>query len=109
MKLSYMFVAAILIGGPSSVQPAFAQTKVAPASAKSDRAVEERIEKRVARDPSLKDFSIKVDVDHGVATLKGTVATDADRGKVAEIAKLSGATRVDNQLTANLDARTRAK
>src|SRR5579872_1784028 len=110
MKLSCICVAAVLVGGPAAVAStmpgAFAQTKAAAAS---DKTIEDRIEKRVARDASLKDFSIKVDVDHGVATLKGTVATEADRGKVAEIAKLSGATRVDNQLTADLDARTKAK
>src|SRR5690348_15078505 len=101
MKLSCMFVAAVLLAGPAAAQSA--------RSDKSDKTIEDRIEQRVARDASLKDFSIKVDVDHGVATLKGTVATEADRGKVARIAKQSGATRVDNQLAANLDARTKAK
>ena len=107
MRLSYMFVAALLLGGPiSSASAAVLQTATTTAS---DKAIADRIEKRIARDPSLKDFSISVDVDNRVATLKGTVATEADRGKVTEIAKLSGATRVENNIVADLEAAGRTK
>ncbi len=107
MKLSYMFVAALLLGGPiSSASAAVLQTATTTAS---DKAIADRIEKRIARDPSLKDFSISVDVDKRIATLKGTVATEADRGKVAEIAKLSGATRVENNIVADREAAGRTK
>jgi len=104
-----MFVAAMLVGAPlSTASNAFAapQTK---AAANTDKAIEDRIEKGIARDSKLKGFSISVDVDNGVATLKGTVATEADRGKVAEIARVSGATKVENHLVADMAAGTRPK
>src|SRR5438552_936735 len=107
MKLSYMFVAALLLGGPiSSASAAVRQTATATAS---DKAIADRIEKRIARDSSLKQYDITVSVDDGVATLKGTVPTEAHRGKAAEFAKLSGATRVENHIVADLDAATRSK
>ncbi|HEY6213434.1 MAG TPA: BON domain-containing protein [Vicinamibacterales bacterium] len=110
MRLSHLFVAAILVGGPvASVSAAVPQKTMSKAAVNNDKAIEDRIEKRVARDSSLKNFSIKIDVEQGVATLKGTVATEADRGKVAEIATRSGATRVDNQLVADMDAASKPK
>ena len=107
MKLSNVAIVALLVGGPiSGASAAVPQTS---AAATSDKVIAERIEKRIARDPSLKDFAISVDVDNRVATLKGTVATEADRGKVAELAKLSGATRVENNIVADLEAAGRTK
>ncbi|HEV3141755.1 MAG TPA: BON domain-containing protein [Vicinamibacterales bacterium] len=101
MRLSHMFVAALLVGVP--VGSASAAVPQSAEASKGDKAIEDRIEKRIARDSSLKDFSIKVDVAGGVATLSGTVATEADRGKVGAIAKLSGASRVENRIVADLE------
>jgi hyperosmotically inducible protein len=101
MRLSHMFVAALLVGVP--VGSASAAVPQSAEASKGDKAIEDRIEKRIARDSSLKDFSIKVDVAGSVATLSGTVATEADRGKVGAIAKLSGASRVENHIVTDLE------
>ena len=74
-----------------------------------DRLLDSRIEKRLHDDPALKKYDIKVSVEGGVATLSGTVATEADRTRASQLAKVSGVTRVDNKLVADLDAATRAK
>jgi len=102
MRLSYVFVAAVLIGGPTSGISAAMQT--AQTTTSSDKTIEDRIEKQIARDKSLRDFSIKVNAENRVVTLSGTVPTEADRAKVAEIAKTAGASRVENHLVADLNA-----
>ena len=107
MKLSHMFVAAVLIGAPTPGVSAAVQTAQTTTTA-SDKTIEDRIEKQIARDKSLKDFSIKVKSENQVVTLGGTVPTEADRAKVAEIAKASGAARVENHIVADLNA-TRVK
>src|SRR5262249_22202245 len=52
---------------------------------------------------------IKVDVVKGVATLTGTVATEAERTQAATLAKVPGVTQVDNKIVADLDAATRSR
>jgi len=103
MKLSYVFVAAVLIGGPTSGVSAAMQTAHTTTDS-GDKAIEDRIEKRIAQDKSLKDFSIKVKAENRVVTLSGTVPTEADRLKVSEIAKASGAATVENHIVADLNA-----
>ncbi|HMD34933.1 MAG TPA: BON domain-containing protein [Vicinamibacterales bacterium] len=103
MRLNYMFIAAVLIGGPTSSVSAAMQTAQTTTTS-GDKAIEDRIEKQIARDKSLKDFSIKVNAENRVVTLTGTVPTEADRAKVAEIAKASGASRVENHIVADLNA-----
>jgi osmotically-inducible protein OsmY len=83
---------------------AIAQTAAAP-----DRTLDSRIEKRLSSDPSLKKFHIDVKVDAGVATLTGTVATEAERTRAAELANVPGVTRVDNKIVADLDAANKPK
>jgi osmotically-inducible protein OsmY len=107
MKLSCICIAAVLLGGPISGVSMAATQAATPSSA--DKAIESRIEKRIAQDKSLKDFSIKVKADDRVVTLSGTVPTEADRAKIGEIAKASGATKVENHIVADLDAASRAK
>ena len=66
-----------------------------------------RIERKIQAS-TLKKYDIKVDVDNGVAKLTGTVATEADRRKAAQLATMKGVARVDNQIVVDLDA-SRAK
>jgi osmotically-inducible protein OsmY len=47
-----------------------------------------------------------VSVEHGVATLSGTVATEADRAKAGNLAQITGISRVDNKLLVDLNAPT---
>jgi hyperosmotically inducible periplasmic protein len=67
-----------------------------------------RISQRLKADPTLKKYNIKVSVEGNIATLSGTVPTEADRAKAGELAKVNGITRVDNQLVVDLDAGTTA-
>ena len=99
--------AMILAGGlVSSAARPLAATPQATA-ATSDKMLDERIEKRIHSDATLKKYDIDVKVDGGVATLTGTVATEADRAKAGEFAKVSGVTRVDNKLIVDLNGATK--
>jgi len=63
-----------------------------------DKTLDSRIEQRLKGDPSLKKFNVKVSVDGGIATLTGTVATDAEKARAASLANIRGVTRVENQI-----------
>jgi len=90
-----VFVVAVLVAGPVSMHAAVPQTAaVKPA----DSTLDERIEQRIGKDPSLKKHDIKVSVDSGVATLTGTVQSQAERRKATQLATITGVTRVDNQI-----------
>jgi hyperosmotically inducible periplasmic protein len=108
MKLSVFALVAGLIGGASTMataQPPAGGTTITAA----DRLLDARIEKRLHDDPALKKYDVKVSVDGGIATLSGTVATEADRTRAGELAHVSGVSRVDNKIVADLDAATRSK
>lgn len=86
-------VAAALLVAPA----AWAQSTTSGAKATTSDSLDSRIEKRI-NDSSLKAYNIRVSVNDGVATLTGTVRTEADRLKATDLAKISGVTRVDNQI-----------
>jgi hyperosmotically inducible periplasmic protein len=100
MRLSLVCFVALLMGAP------VANAQVGTTGG-TDKAMATRIEKRIAADPALKKYDIKITVDGGVATLTGSVATEAARTKAAADAKVPGVTRVDNQLLVEPDAGTR--
>jgi hyperosmotically inducible protein len=77
---------------------AVAGSATAVAADKPDSRAEDRVEARLNQDARLKGQSVSVDVDNGVATLKGKVASEADRARAERLAKVSGITRVDNRL-----------
>jgi osmotically-inducible protein OsmY len=60
--------------------------------------LEDRIEARLHHDAKLKGSDVKVDVDNGVATLKGKVANEAEKVRAERLAHVAGVTRVDNKL-----------
>jgi hyperosmotically inducible protein len=69
------------------------------AAASPDNTTESRVESRFSKDARLKGQDVHVDVDSGVARLKGKVATEADKVRAEKMAaKVSGVSRVDNQL-----------
>jgi osmotically-inducible protein OsmY len=94
------FVAMALITVPASARAAVPQ---APAVASADHNLDERIEKRLDRS-TLKKYDVKVSVTNGVASLTGTVPTEADRRKATQLATIRGITRVENQLLVDLNA-----
>jgi osmotically-inducible protein OsmY len=56
------------------------------------------IETRLQQDTDLKNNRVQATVDNGVATLKGTVDTEAERTKAGKLAMVKGVSQVDNQL-----------
>jgi osmotically-inducible protein OsmY len=94
------FVVAALVAVPAPARAAAPQT---PAVASADHNLDTRIEKRIAAS-TLKKYDVKVSVTNGVATVTGTVATEADRRKATDLATIPGVTRVDNQLIVDLSA-----
>jgi hyperosmotically inducible protein len=97
-------IVALLVAGPvraGAMAPQNTTTKSA------DEARDESIEHRLNADPSLKKFNLKVSVDSGVATLNGTVATEAQKARAARLATMSGITRVDNQIVVDPSAGTK--
>jgi osmotically-inducible protein OsmY len=75
-------------------------------AAASDKVLDSRIEQRIHSDATLKKHHIDVSVDAGVATLTGTVPTEADRVKATRLATVKGIARVDNKITVDLPGAT---
>ena len=96
------FVVAALVAFPAPTRAAVPQT---PAVASADHNLHERIEKRLDRS-TLKKYDVNVAVTNGVATLTGTVATQADRRRATQLATIPGVARVENQLLVDLSAPT---
>jgi hyperosmotically inducible protein len=72
---------------------------VAYAADKPDDIKENRVETRLQQDARLKGQDIHVDVDEGVARIRGKVATAADKTRAEQLAaKVVGVRSVDNQL-----------
>jgi hyperosmotically inducible protein len=65
---------------------------------------ERSIESRFQKDARLKGDDIKVDVDDGVATLKGKVATQAEKEHAARLAHVAGVSRVENKIEIDTSA-----
>lgn len=78
--------------------PRAAQAVPQSTTAQSAETLDSKITHRIGADASLKHHDIKVSVDNGVATLSGTVTSNAERARAARLAKAAGATRVDNQI-----------
>src|SRR3954465_5126871 len=100
---SVAVAAALLVAGPAPLRAAASQAAATTTAKTSTADLDSKIEKRI-NDSSLKKYDIKVSVNGGVATLKGKVGTETDRRKAAELATISGISRVDNQLVVDMNA-----
>jgi hyperosmotically inducible protein len=96
---------AVAINGFSATSAVAAIPQPSPAA--SDKLLDNQIEKRIHNDAMLKKYNIDVDVKGGVATLTGTVPTEADRAKAATLANVKGIARVDNQIVVDLTSATK--
>src|SRR3954469_25521699 len=88
MKVAVSTVA--LAAAATLAIPSFAAAQVTPRSGavvSTDKTADKQIEKEIKADPMLKHDDIHVAVKDGVATLTGTVATDSERARAAELAK----------------------
>jgi len=56
------------------------------------------IQARLHKDPDLKNNQVDVSVDNGIATLKGTVDTEAEKANASRLAMVKGVIGVQNQL-----------
>jgi osmotically-inducible protein OsmY len=104
--LSVACVVALYAAGPASASPAN-PAEARAGAATSDSAIDKKIEKRLHANASLKRYHLKASVDGGVATLTGTVATNAQKARAGQLAMVSGVTRVDNQIAVDPNAGTR--
>jgi hyperosmotically inducible protein len=95
-----VFVLAALVAIPAPARAASPQ-----AAMSADHNLDERIENRLSTS-TLKKYDIKVSVTNSVATLTGTVRTEADRRKAAQLATIKGISRVENQLLVDQSAPT---
>ena len=69
------------------------------APAVADDAVDDRLEERIERSLKARKLGhVDVDVDNGVVTLKGEVATAAEKTRAEKLAKVKGVTTVDSKL-----------
>ncbi len=57
-----------------------------------------QIQARLQKDADLKNNRVDVTVDNGIATLKGTVDTEAEKTRAAQLAMMKGIVGVQNQL-----------
>ncbi len=92
-RISIMMLGMALFG--------FGATRLARGDEMPGRATamaEDQIQTRLQSDPDLRNNRIQATIENGVATLKGTVDTDAEKSKAARLAMVKGVTQVDNQL-----------
>jgi hyperosmotically inducible protein len=95
MRRQSLFMAAaftVAIGSGTSL-PALADDSV-------DDTLETRIEKRLE---ASKLGHVDVDVENGIATLKGEVATAGEKARAARLAKVKGVATVTNELEIDAD------
>jgi len=72
----------------------------APAPAElADDDIEDRVAFRLETDDVTRKYGIDVSVQNGVVTLSGDVATAAQKARAAELAKIAGVTRVQDNIT----------
>lgn len=71
----------------------------------ADERLEDRVTYRLETDATLRKYDVKVDVEDGVATLSGDVATQAQRTEAVRLAKdVKGIVRIDDKIEVDADA-----
>lgn len=82
---------------------ALTSTGVAVANDNDDR-LEDKIEARFTHDAKLKGHEVRVDVEDGVAKLKGKVPDQAHKARAERLARVAGVTKVDNEIEIDTEA-----
>src|SRR5262245_56567526 len=98
--------ATVLLAGGFASSSARLEAATPQTAAAADKTLDSRIEGRIHNDATLKKYKIDVSVDGGVATLTGTVPTEADRAKAGNLAQITGVSRVDNKILVDLNTAT---
>ena len=94
MKTKSLGAMTIWILGAGTAAPALAE-QMGPDQARQQVA---QIQLRLQKNPDLRNNTIGVSVNNGVATLTGTVDTQAEKSGAARLALVSGIVGVDNRL-----------
>jgi hyperosmotically inducible periplasmic protein len=108
MKLSVITAVVMLAAGPVAV-PALAQTSAPTQTKPTDKELSSLIATKIANDKALDPDAIKVDVDNGVVTLTGVVSKDSDKARAAQLARVPGVVRVENNLASREKATDKVK
>jgi osmotically-inducible protein OsmY len=95
-----VFAVAVFAAAPVAASAGAQTTTAKPA----DSTLDDRIESRISKDSTLKNYKVDVSVDNGIATLTGAVPTEAARKRATQLATITGVSRVDNQLTVDPSA-----
>jgi hyperosmotically inducible periplasmic protein len=93
--MSFRSLVGALALGAFAMAPSAA---LAQAARTDDRALDTRIEASIKANETFKHDRIDVDVENGVVTLTGKVASAAHRTRAESLATITGVTRVDNRL-----------
>jgi osmotically-inducible protein OsmY len=104
---TFVCAVAMVAAVPHQTTAAPQATTTTASSDKADKAIDSRITRRINADASLKKHHVKVSVENGVATLSGTVRTDAERERAEALATAAGATRVENRLSVEPNGATK--
>jgi hyperosmotically inducible protein len=97
------WIAALALGA-LVMAPSAAWAQASTATKVDDGTIKTRVETRLKSSDSLKNDTINVVVDNGVVTLTGTVHSEAQSLRAAQLAKVAGVTKVENKL--DVDSKT---
>jgi len=106
MKLSVITTVGMLLTVPAV---ALAQSAPATQAKPSDQELSNLIAKAISNDTTLSADAVKVSVNGGVVTLSGIVGKDADRVRAEQLARISGVSRVENNLKSRENATAAVK
>jgi osmotically-inducible protein OsmY len=70
----------------------------------AEEAIEDRIEFRLETHDVTRKYDIDVEVENGVVTLTGEVATERQKTQALELAKVEGVTRIEDRIEVDVDA-----
>lgn len=119
MSRKYSFqgvIASFIVVGCAAVFPSTsaAQAQTTPRNAPApvvtaDRddmndTLEDRIEFRLETNDVTRKYDIDVEVENGVATLTGEVATERQKAQALEMAKVDGVVRIEDRIEVDADA-----
>jgi len=99
---SVVCAVALVASYPTSTAAAQERTTTTTAESRTS-ALDKKITRRLRNDASLKRYDVRVSVERGVATLRGDVPSERQRRRAEQIARDSGAVRVDNRINVDRD------
>jgi len=95
----------VCLAGPVRRASAAAQASTAAVQV-DDSTLKARVVASIKTNASLAARKVDVDVDHGVVTLKGVVATASEKTRAARLAAVKGVTAVHNEIAVDASVAT---